>query len=184
MGETFVTPIRAARAKNAFSLVEIVIAIGVATFALVTILSLLPVGLRTAQQSRNQSRAAYLAEQIVSDLRSSSFNNASILSPNTAVPGSPLTALSATINLAAAPATTNFLYLQCDGQNNVLATATASQYANGVSTANVNYLVQIGASSAPITNLSTVSVEVSAPAQGALTSRSRYGFQTMIGNRQ
>lgn len=179
MTERFITRFGAANRKNAFSLVEVVIAMAVTSFGIVTILSLMPIGVHTALESRGQTRAAYLAEQIVSDLRSSSFTNASILYVDTNTPDAPLTALT---SFSLGASSTNCL--QCDGANNVLATATSAQYTAGVSSADVNYLVQITVTPSVIDNLSTVSVEISTPAQAALTVRSRFGFQTMIGNRQ
>jgi len=178
----FIPPFRAARRKNAsFSLVEIVVALAVTTVGIVAMLSLLPVGVNTALESRRETRTAYLAEQIVSDLRSSSFTNAAILTNN----GSGALGVATNFNLGLA--STN--YLACDGAENVLSTATAAQYANGFSGASADYLVQITVVPTTLTNLSSVylssvSVEVSVPAQAVLSARSRYGFQTMIGNRQ
>jgi uncharacterized protein (TIGR02598 family) len=167
------------RRKKAFSLVEIVIAIAVTTFCIATIVTLLPVGLHTALNSRSQTRAAYLAEQIISDLRSSSFTNAAVLYPN------PLNgnALSALTSIDLSKASTN--YLICDNGNNVLSSpATSNQYAMGITDTAGNYLVQITVVPAALAKISSVSVEISTPAQAALNSRLRYGFQTMIGNRQ
>jgi uncharacterized protein (TIGR02598 family) len=163
--------------QNAFSLIEIVIAIAVASFCLVTILSLLPVGLHTAQVSRNQTRAAYVAEEIVGDLRSAPFTQAKILYEKS--DGTLGTLASFTMTT---PSTN---YLACDGADNIVATVTAAQYSSGVGSAGTNFLAQVTvAPSILTTNLATVSVEVSTPAQSALSSRSRFGFQTMIGNRQ
>ena len=57
-------------------------------------------------------------------------------------------------------------------------------YTNGIGGGSANYLVQVTVQTNAIPNLSSISVEVSTPAQGALGSRSRFGFLTMIGNRQ
>ena len=161
--------------RRAFTLTEVVIALGVTTFCLITLLALLPVGVNTAVKSRGETRAGYLAEQIVGDLRSTPFNNATILSLNSGT----LTPLAA-FSMATASTTC----LACDGANNVLTTATTSQYSSGIAGTSANYLVQVTVTPTALPNLSTVSVEVSAPAQAALSSRSRYGFQTMIGSRQ
>lgn len=171
----FIPPYRAASRRNAFSLVEIVIALAVTTFCIIILFSLLPVGVNTALESRRETRSSYLAEQIVSDLRSSSFTNATILCQTNGTLA-PLTPFSLAV------ATTNCV--SCDGGDNVLYQIASSQYAAGVSDPSANYLVQVAVTPTAITNLSSVSVEVSAPAQGALTSRTRYDFQTMIGNRQ
>ena len=55
--------------KEGFSLVEIVIALGVTAFALITILGLLPAGIGANQSSIQQTEAVDLATGIVADLR-------------------------------------------------------------------------------------------------------------------
>jgi type II secretory pathway pseudopilin PulG len=54
---------------SAFSLVEVVLALGVAAFALIAILGMLPVGLKTQQASVEQTTANGIISQISSDLR-------------------------------------------------------------------------------------------------------------------
>ena len=56
------------RVPAAFSLVEIVIALGVAAFCLIAVLGMLPVGLKTQQASVQQTTANGIASQIVADL--------------------------------------------------------------------------------------------------------------------
>ena len=53
----------------AFSLVEITLALGVAAFALVAVLGMLPVSLKTQQASVRQTTANQIVSQILSDLR-------------------------------------------------------------------------------------------------------------------
>src|SRR5437667_991792 len=53
----------------AFSLVEITLALGVAAFALVAVLGMLPVSLKTQQASGNQTKANSIISQIAADLR-------------------------------------------------------------------------------------------------------------------
>ncbi len=172
----FIPPHRAASRKNAFSLVEVVIALAVTTFCIITLFSLLPIGVNTALESRRETRATYVAQQLVSDLRSSSFTNAAFL----CMTNGELTPLTPSFSMV--DAETNCV--SCDGADNVLYGVSSSQYASGVFDPNANYLVQVAVVPASITNLSYVYVEVSGPAQAALASRTRYDFQTMIGNRQ
>lgn len=54
--------------KAAFSLVEVTIALGIAAFALIAVLGLLPVGLNAAQKASEQTVAAQLANEIGEDL--------------------------------------------------------------------------------------------------------------------
>lgn len=53
----------------AFSLVEVALALGIAVFALVAIIGLIPVGLNSNQASSEQTAAAGLAAAMVADLR-------------------------------------------------------------------------------------------------------------------
>ena len=53
-----------------FSLVEIVISLGVAAFCLIAVMGILPVGLKTQQASVNQTKANAVLAQIIDDLRS------------------------------------------------------------------------------------------------------------------
>jgi uncharacterized protein (TIGR02598 family) len=53
----------------AFSLVEVTLALGIASFALIGIFGLLPVGITSNQTSLEQTAAASLARAIVADLR-------------------------------------------------------------------------------------------------------------------
>ena len=55
--------------RNAFSLVEVTLALGVAAFSLLVIFSLLPVGLKTNQRSIEQTAAADILSAIAADLR-------------------------------------------------------------------------------------------------------------------
>ena len=57
------------RTCSAFSLVEIVIALGVAAFAFVAVLGMLPVGLKTQQASVQQTTANAILSQIIDALR-------------------------------------------------------------------------------------------------------------------
>src|SRR5438876_1174654 len=52
-----------------FSMVEMVVALGVAAFALLAVMGILPVGLKTQQASVNQTKANAVLAQIVDDLR-------------------------------------------------------------------------------------------------------------------
>jgi uncharacterized protein (TIGR02598 family) len=70
-----------------FSLVEIVLALGVISFALVAIIGLLPIGLASGRASIQETRANLLAQQIFATLRSQPFTAVDMksLGPNTTV---------------------------------------------------------------------------------------------------
>lgn len=57
-----------------FSLVEVVIALGIAVFALVAVVGLLPVGFAMARESEEESRAVNLLSSVVADRLSSPFD--------------------------------------------------------------------------------------------------------------
>jgi Tfp pilus assembly protein PilV len=57
------------RISAGFSLVEVALALGVAAFALVAIIGLIPIGLNSNQASSEQTAAAGLSAEIIADLR-------------------------------------------------------------------------------------------------------------------
>lgn len=59
-----VAPSRKLRARHAFSLVEVVLAIGVVSFGLLAVLGLMPVGLTTMRQAMDNSIETQIAKQI------------------------------------------------------------------------------------------------------------------------
>jgi uncharacterized protein (TIGR02598 family) len=60
---------------RAFSLVEIVLALGIISFAIVGIMALFPAAMHSAQESQRETRAAFIARQIFSDLKTRSGTN-------------------------------------------------------------------------------------------------------------
>jgi type II secretory pathway pseudopilin PulG len=71
---------------HAFSLTEVVVALGVATISIVSILALFPVGFDTVRESAAETQAAVLARTIAADLvsgaRARGMNNSILLSGN------------------------------------------------------------------------------------------------------
>ncbi|MES2308022.1 MAG: hypothetical protein V4507_04105 [Verrucomicrobiota bacterium] len=63
------------RRDNAFSLVEVVLAMGILSFCMVLLMGLLPVGLKTNEISAEESKALNLMTAIVSDLKYTPSNN-------------------------------------------------------------------------------------------------------------
>lgn len=57
------------RSSSAFSLVEVTLALGVAAFALIAILGMLPVGLKSQQAGIQQTTANQIISEILADLR-------------------------------------------------------------------------------------------------------------------
>jgi uncharacterized protein (TIGR02598 family) len=55
-------------ARSAFSLIEVTIAIGIVSFALVTLLGVVPIGLMASQEAQQQTARSQIIKQISSDL--------------------------------------------------------------------------------------------------------------------
>jgi Tfp pilus assembly protein PilV len=60
----------------AFSLIEVVLALGVVSFAIVGIMGLFPVAMRAGLESQRETRATHIARKIYSDLKASPATNA------------------------------------------------------------------------------------------------------------
>jgi type II secretory pathway pseudopilin PulG len=60
--------------ERGFSLVEIAIALGVVSFALLSVMALLPVGIQTNHISTEETRATSLLTVLEADLRNSGYN--------------------------------------------------------------------------------------------------------------
>lgn len=65
------------KGKQGFTLVEVVIAIGVATFCLLTLMELLAVGINSSRTTIQQSVAANIAGAVMADLRATQLSNSS-----------------------------------------------------------------------------------------------------------
>lgn len=61
--------ILSSRRSNAFSLVEVTLALGIAAVSLLTIFALLPVGVRTTQVAIEQTASTDILSAVVADLR-------------------------------------------------------------------------------------------------------------------
>jgi type II secretory pathway pseudopilin PulG len=64
--------------QNAFSLVEVVLALGVISFAIVAILGVFPVGLGTSRSAQDETRAPQIAQTFFATLDSQPFNTVSV----------------------------------------------------------------------------------------------------------
>lgn len=85
--------------SSGFSLVEVVLALGVVSFAIVAILGVLPIGLQSGRSAQDETRASQVAQNIFASIASqsqSTYPNAVIL--QTVSPSVP--AFSYPVNLA------------------------------------------------------------------------------------
>jgi type II secretory pathway pseudopilin PulG len=62
-----------------FSLVEVVLALGVVSFAIVAILGLIPTGLQTSHSSQDETRASQIAQSILVTFSGQQFNAVTFL---------------------------------------------------------------------------------------------------------
>ena len=93
--------------RTAFSLVEVVITLGIIAFALVAIIGLLPIGLKSGRASIQETRANQLAQQLFNTIRSQQFNSVNY---------SQLGNASATVDLSSTSTTaTTRLYASYEG---------------------------------------------------------------------
>src|SRR5439155_15142057 len=60
---------RVLKARAAFSLIEVTLALGVAGFCLLAVFGLLPVGVQTNQRALSQTAATVILSSVVADLR-------------------------------------------------------------------------------------------------------------------
>jgi uncharacterized protein (TIGR02598 family) len=97
--------------KAGFSLIEIVVALGVISFALVAILGVLPLGLKSGRNSAQETRANHLAEQIFATLSTQPFTSANLSSL-----GSNSTPIDLSLENTPAGSTGVTLYANYDGQ--------------------------------------------------------------------
>jgi len=159
-----------------FTLVEIVLAIGITGFALVAILGMFPVALKAAELSKRETRATLIAQNVMADLKTGSFTDTAIWT------GESLTETNRRIPLNLGNAGAYFAAFNADGASLGITNLAGSQYTNGLPVPDAVFMTRVAVSTnAASTNLAHVLVEVSAPASGPLTNRSLYHFATLIG---
>ena len=118
---------RRARTRS-FSLIEVVIALGVITVGIVGILAVFPTALQTGHAAQDETRAAHIAQSVFGSLAagaSSQFSNVQLpLSPSPSPAPTPLS-----INLTTGSGTTPAVTLYADNDGNLIANSTNAAYA-------------------------------------------------------
>lgn len=158
---------RPRRSDPGFSLVEVVIALGIVSFAVLAIVGMMPVALKSAQESMRETDATLIAQRIFAELKTGSGANRTI----TVAPGGTTRTLSLASN------NTNNLAFTQDGQPQAFFTST-------ISPANDSYdfYAQISISTnTGITNLSRLQIDIAAPAAAPPTARTTNSFTTLMG---
>lgn len=159
-------------AAHAFSLIEVVLAVGVISFALVGIIGLFPVAMQSALDSQRETQVAFIARSLISEIQRIDGDKAYV-TVTTANPTGEREGLDAgdlvTINLSTASTTpTEFFFDDAGGM--VASNATSALYRADVT---VDRTGQPG-------GLSRVDVKVSVPANAPVANQRAYHFVTLI----
>jgi hypothetical protein len=114
--------------RAAFSLVEVVIALGIITVGVTAVLGLFPTALQTGHSAQDETRAAHIAQSVFGSLVASApshFTNAQLpLYPSPSPAPTPLS-----INLTTGSGTTPALTLYADNDGHLIANSTNAGYA-------------------------------------------------------
>jgi uncharacterized protein (TIGR02598 family) len=155
------------RSDPGFSLVEVVIALGIVSFAVLAIVGMLPMALKSAQESMRETDATLIAQRIFSELRTGSGVNRSVTTDTNSS--------TQTLLLTAHNSTNNFLGFKENGEVNGFTTT-------GAQNANLDFFAQISVfTNTGVSNLSRVQVDITAPAAAPPTARTTNSFTTLIG---
>ena len=153
-----------------FSLVEVVLALAVIAFALVGIMGLFPVAMKSAQESQRETRATLIAQQIFADLRISAGTNRFVHSGATGVSTSALS-LAANGNL----------YLAFDASGVPLASISHAAFTNSYLVSDALFLASILVeTNTGISNLTRIQATVETPSSAPSSARARYTFVTLM----
>lgn len=163
---------------SGFSLVEIVLALGILSFAIVAILGLFPIAMRDAKDSKNETHAAMIAQLILGQLRSQPVADSSFPIGTNATDS----ASTWSVRLF----NQGNYYAFYDEAGMPLRRATASQYDTAAVPSNMTepvYKVWMNISTNSIQpGVSKVTIDVTYPCRTPLANRSVYHFATLIHN--
>jgi uncharacterized protein (TIGR02598 family) len=182
------------RPPAAFSLTEVVIALGIFAVSMVGVLALFPVASSAGRESSEETQAAILAQTIFDDLKTSAeargFANAFVISGKNTVLNTNRINLNTTTNLFVAydviqrtDADDGSGGLGMQGKPIALkALLTVSSYSNAYTGASpAVYLASIQTAPVPGTvNLARINIEISTPANVTLTNRRTFSFASMV----
>jgi len=179
----------ASTGQDGFSLIEVVLALSILTYALVAILMLFPLALNTATDSKSDSRATFIAQSLLAEIQSGTGTSREILSQITGSEQAD-TALgprssSSSFNLAAT-ADGQPLYIAFDSSGNPLRELSAADYNQGTTVANAIYISRLSAAANPDNNPATsynysrVTLTVEWPAAAKPVQRNKQVFVTLI----
>ena len=155
------------RPPTGFSLVEVVIALGIVSFAVLAIVGMLPMALKSAQESMRETDATLIAQRIFSELKTGNGANRTVTKD---------TNNSSQTNSLSVDSTNNLAFTQ-DGTPQAFFTST-----NSPANAAYDFYAQISVfTNTGITNLSRVQIDIAAPAAAPAAARTTNSFTTLIG---
>ena len=155
------------RPPTGFSLVEVVIALGIVSFAVLAIVGMLPMALKSAQESMRETDATLIAQRIFAELKTGSGANRTVIKDTNTN--------SQTISLSA-NSTNNLAFTQ-DGIPQAFFLST-----NSPQDAFYDFYAQISVlTNTGIANLSRVQIDIAAPAAAPAATRTTNSFTTLIG---
>ncbi|MEO0454118.1 MAG: prepilin-type N-terminal cleavage/methylation domain-containing protein [Verrucomicrobiota bacterium] len=179
------------RLQGGFSLVEVIIALGVLTVSLIGILAMFPVAFDTARESTYETRVAFIAQSLLSDIKSTSRSNSTaapdpndppVITREAQILGRDLGSL-ATIDLEAPSSVDFFFSLDLEGQ--ILNTLNQADFDNGSPAS--GFVARVSSTyndptdpSAAYPGLTEIQIVVEAPGAAPVTARKSYPFVTLL----
>ena len=155
------------RSVKAFSLIEVLLAIGIVSFAVVAIVGMLPIALNTAKDSMLETDAAIIAQRVFAELQASTGTNRPVS--------------------ISAHGDTKAIDLSSDGTNYLAFSDTWEVQSSPASEAPINDMgvqflgIVSVATNTGISNLSRVEVSITSPASAPASSRKTNAFVTLMG---
>lgn len=159
-----------------FSLVEVTLALGIIAFALVGIMALFPVAMKSARESMEETKATLIARQIFADLKAGALEGQSslVIGPNLATQTVPVDLRSA-----------SELAVGFDDEGMPAGGITAQNFENSIPADDLQFAVRVTVSpNTPDDGISRVTVLVTTPTGAALDHRTTFPFVQFLSNRQ
>ena len=155
------------RSVKAFSLIEVLVAIGIVSFAVVAIVGMLPIALNTAKDSMLETDAAVIAQRVFAELQASTGTNRPVS----------INAHGDTMEVDLSSDGTNFLAFgdACEARSSPTSEAP-------ITDTEVSFLGVVSVSTnTGIFHLSRVEVSITSPASAPASSRTTNTFMTLMG---
>ena len=159
------------RLGTGFSLVEVVIALGIVSFAVLAIVGMMPMALKSAQESMRETDATLIAQRIFAELKTGRGANRTVTKDTNNSPNS-----FTNISLTAHNSTNNLAFTQDGMPQAFLSSTNSPQDAFYDFYAQISVLTNTG-----IANLSRVQIDIAAPAAAPAAARTTNSFTTLIG---